>query len=95
MAVATGSWQCRDTMGGIIHIVFRCILNDRQIKGTAANHHSAVAGPLLVRLLGGGGTYAKPLRTMLKRGITYTGRVDLGFSLVDVDLEGKARQPPW
>ena len=43
----------------------------------------------------GGGTYAKPLRTMLKRGITYTGRVDLGFSLVDVDLEGKARQPPW
>ena len=81
-------------MGGIIHILFRCILNDRQIKGTAANHHSAVAGPLLVRLLGGGGTYAKPLRTMLKRGITYTGRVDLGFSLVDVDLEGKARQPP-
>ena len=44
---------------------------------------------------GGGGTYAKPLRTMLKRGITYMGRVDLGFSLVDVDLEGKARQPPW
>ena len=82
-------------MGGIIHIVFRCFLNDRQIKGTAANHHSAVAGPLLVRLLGGGGTYAKPLRTMLKRGITYTGRVDLGFSLVDGNLEGKARQPPW
>ena len=93
--MATGSWQYRDTMGGIIHIVFRCFLNDRQIKGTAANHHSAVAGPLLVRLLGGGGTYAKPLRTMRKRGITYTGRVDLGFSLVDGNLEGKARQPPW
>jgi hypothetical protein len=42
----------------------------RYYKGTAVNHHRRSLD-LSRRLLGGGGTYAKTLRTMPKRGITY------------------------
>ncbi len=43
----------------------------------------------------GGGTYAKTLRTMPKRGITYQSGVYLGFDMVDVYSDGNACQPPW
>jgi hypothetical protein len=64
----------------------------RYYKGTAVNHHRRL--PDLPRRLLGGGTYAKTLRTMPKRGITYQSGVYLGFDLVDVYLDGSAWQPP-
>ncbi len=65
----------------------------RHQEVTAVNHHWR--SPDLSRRLLGGGTYAKPLRTMPKRGITYQSGVYLGFDLVDIYLDGNACQPPW
>jgi hypothetical protein len=65
----------------------------RYYKGTTVNHHWR--SPDLSRQLLGGGTYAKTLRTMPKRSITYQSGVYLGFDLVDVYSDGSARQPPW
>ncbi len=65
----------------------------RHYNGTAVNHHRRL--PDLSRQLLGGATYAKTLRTMPKRGITYQSGVNRGFDLVDVHLDGSARQPPW
>ena len=65
----------------------------RHQEVTAVNHHRRSLG--LSRRLLGGGTYAKTLRTMPKRGITYQSGVYLGFDLVGVDLDGSAHQPPW
>jgi hypothetical protein len=65
----------------------------RYYKGTTNNHHRR--SPDLSRRLLGGGTYAKTLRTMPKRGITYQSGVYLRFDLVDVYSDGSARQPPY
>ena len=64
----------------------------RHQEVTAVNHHWRLPG-LSRRPLGG--YLRQTLRTMPKRRITYKNRMDLGFDLVGIDLDGSACQPLW